>query len=134
MGGSKIIIKSFLKRSGQKLLVLIDSCSAHGNTHSLPTLSQVEFYFLNPIKTSSLQLQDVGIIASVKLRFHWLHLERGADLADVSVDNTCEIDIFCAMRWLSSARSEVTDETILIFRGNTGILSKRSLLSAAEDR
>lgn len=130
----KFFNQIILEKRGQKVLSLMDNCSAHGSIHSLPTLSHVEFYFLPPNTTAKLQPLDAGIIASVKMRYRQRHLDRAVDLADVVVNDTYKIGILSAMRWLSSEWADVTKETIVNFWKTTGILSEGLLLPAVEDR
>lgn len=108
-------------------------CSAQGRIYSLPTFSHFDVFFLAPIKTSKLEPLDAGIIASDKLQYRRRHLEHAVDLADVVVNDIYGTDILLAMRWLSSAWSEVTKKTSLNCWGTTGILSKGSLLPTVED-
>ena len=87
--------------AGRQALLLVDNAAVHGNTESLPVLSNVRVYFLPKLTTSILQPLDGGVIASVKKQYQRKQIERGVDLIDAGVTGDIyKIDMKMAIEWI----------------------------------
>ena len=75
---------SFISRSNpqRRVILLLDNCSAHGSAESLPNLSNVDYQFLPPGRTSKLQPLDTGIIAALKVRYREKQYDHALDCID----------------------------------------------------
>lgn len=89
----------YIKRKGvdRKVLVLLDNCSAHGMTESIPMLDNVWILFLKPSKTNIFQHMDAGIIAAVNTRYHKIKYERAVAFHEVSFEYIYKVDHLTAM-------------------------------------
>ena len=94
-----IRLNSFIRGTvKEKVLLLIDNCSAHRRIDTLPELDHVEVVFLSPNTTSKLQPLDAGIIASLKANYRRRQLERAVDLIDINIKDLYSVEQLMAMR------------------------------------
>lgn len=106
----------------RRVLLILDTCSAHGSVNSLPQLRNVSVTFLPPNTSSRLQPLDAGIKASMKLRYRLRQVEYAADLADSEAGDIFKVDILSAMTWLVSVWKEISAETISWSWRATGLM------------
>lgn len=110
------------KTPGRKVLLLLDSCSAHGSYNSLPLLKCTEILFLPANTSSALQPMGAGIIGAVKKRYRRNQLLRALDMADCEASDMYKVDQLQAMRWITTAWQEISVDTVKHCWGRTGIL------------
>lgn len=113
------------RRAGRKAILLIDTCSAHGNIEAIPPLRNVVVKFLPPSTTSKIQPMDAGIVAAVKLRFRKMHMERALDAIDESIKDIYKIDQLTAMRLIQTVWDELPAEVHIKCWKHTGLLKEK---------
>lgn len=97
---------------GQKVLLLMDNCSAHGNVDTLSNLTHVNVGLLLPNTTSKLQPLDVGIIAAIKLQYRRRQMKHAANFLEVDKRDIYKIDILPVIKWLNVIWRDISAATI----------------------
>lgn len=98
--------------SGREVILLVDNCSAHGSDQTVPSLDHVKVKFLPPNTTCKLQPLDAGIIAAVKMRYRFFHMDRALDLIDEDVRRIYRVHILTAMREVKRIWSDLNPNII----------------------
>ena len=104
-----------LQRSGKKVVVLVDNCSAHANVDGL---KNIVLRFFPPNTTSVLQPCDMGIIRALKAYFRHEMRQKIIDVIDdAEVDTVAQsvaksINVFEAMHMIKNAWMKITGKTI----------------------
>lgn len=121
-----------LHRENKKILLLIDSCSAHPELHNL---TNIKLCFLPPNLPSTLQPMDQGVIRSFKYHFRRLFVLQLISLREKFPENTCDIKISVleAIRLLSDAWNSVTSSTIRNCFKNSGLAQQNLEKDDIED-
>lgn len=83
----------------RKILLLIDSCSAHGTPKTLPSLHNVRIEFLPPNTTSEVQVLDAGKRAWLKATYKRRLLFRFLKNIDMGRKSIYIVEILTAIRW-----------------------------------
>lgn len=89
---------------GQKVALVIDSCTAHGTVAGVLSLnsSHVHVIFLPPNTTYVIQPLDASITAALKCRYRRLQVGHVTDLDDIESDNIYKVEILQRIRWITS--------------------------------
>eukprot|EP00178_Gracilaria_changii_P023372 TRINITY_DN70794_c0_g1_i1.p1 TRINITY_DN70794_c0_g1~~TRINITY_DN70794_c0_g1_i1.p1 ORF type:complete len:790 (-),score=113.33 TRINITY_DN70794_c0_g1_i1:1724-4093(-) len=85
----------------RKVLLVLDSCSAHGNHETIPVLKNVEILFLPTSSIAKTLPMECGIVSTIKLRFKRQQLLSVLDRIDQGDNNPFYVNPLVAMRWLS---------------------------------
>lgn len=100
-----------LRRSKNKILLLVDNCPAHP---VVPNLSNIKLCFLPANTTSMLQPLDQGVIKSLKVHFRKFQIVKMLQQSEESSENEFKwkITILDAVTMISKAWDRVTPKTI----------------------
>ncbi|PXF45462.1 CENP-B-like [Gracilariopsis chorda] len=85
----------------RKVLLVLDSCSAHGTSETVPALKNTELLFLPQGSIAKTLPMECGIISTMKLRFKRQQLFSVLDRVDESAADVFHVNPHVAMRWLS---------------------------------
>lgn len=111
---------------GRKVLLLVDSCNAHGTTETLPKLCHVRVLYFPPGSPYSCQAMKVGILSALKARYKvWQYLH-AIDGLDAGEQNIYAIDQLTAMSRMAAMWKSLSQELI-------GECWKRTKLLASDD-
>ena len=111
---------------GRKVILRLDNCSAHGNAENIPSLSNVNIFFLPPNTTSNIQPMDSRIIAALKKRYRHKQMERAVDLADENIKDIYNVDILTTMKWIKWIWEDLPAAVVRNFWTHTGELLRES--------
>lgn len=81
------------RTTGRNALLLLENCSALGESDTLPTLQNVRVDFLPPRKTTKIQPLDAGITSLVETKFCKRLLFRILENIDRWVTSIYNIDV-----------------------------------------
>jgi hypothetical protein len=112
-------INTRFRADNRKVLLLVDNCSAH-RTGDL-SLSNVNVHFLPPNTTAHLQPLDAGIIRAFKAHYRARLLAHVIGQFDAHRNVNFKIDLACTFRFIKTAWSQVTAESIANCWHATGI-------------
>lgn len=85
----------------RKVILVLDSCSAHGNSETVPALKNTEVLFLPHGSIAKTLPMECGIISTMKLRFKRQQLLSVLDRVDEGAADAFHVNPNVAMRWLS---------------------------------
>lgn len=98
---------------GRRVALLIDSCSAHGTTDTVPALTNVDIFFIPPNTKTTVQPCNAGIISTLKVRYRTVQLDRAMDLVDEDQTDIYRIEILTAMRAVKRIWNELPASVIV---------------------
>ena len=107
----------------RKVVFLLDSPSAHGNSYRFPRLSNVEILFLTPNSTAKLQLMDAGTIACLKRGYRKWQYEMAIDNLNSNVWNIYKVDQLVAMKVFKAVWQKLSVLTLQNCWNSTGLTS-----------
>ena len=106
-------LDNFIGRTtGRKIILFLDNCAAHGTVLTLPTLHNVEVYFLPPNTTSQVQPLDAGVIAALKAKFRRRMMFRVFENMEVGNQSIYNIDVLTAIRWIMAEWADMPSSCI----------------------
>lgn len=82
-----------MKAARRKILLLIDNCSAHCKSDTVPNLKSVEVVYLPPNPTSKFSRSEAGIIAALKCCYRRFRMERAVDLYEGVIPDIYQKDL-----------------------------------------
>lgn len=105
----------------RKVALLIYNCSALGTLENLPSLQSVLVIYLLLNITSKIQPMDAGIIATAKVRYRTIKMERAFDLIDETeqAKYVYKFDVLTAMMALTRIWKEFLSDIISICWAHT---------------
>lgn len=110
---------------GRKVALLIDECSAHGTSATLPSFDHVTVIFISQFNANGIHPLHHGIIDSVKLQYRIRQLQYAQDLMEEVVADTYLVDICTAMHWLHNIWQKISPSVIVASWNLSGlVLSK----------
>lgn len=88
-------------KANQKVLLLLDNCTAHGNNGTAPELNHIDVLYLPPSTISRLQPLDAGIVLTVKKAFRRRLLFRVFENIEAVISSVYNADIMKAICWIT---------------------------------
>lgn len=95
------------KASDLSVTMLAHNYNEHGTLNTIKDLGNVKVFIMPPYTTSTVQLMDAGVVASIKVRYCTGHIERATDLIVKNVLDFYTIGILYNKYTLKRAKTEI---------------------------